>query len=143
MHRVVKIYRKIIHIFEHTGMPWLVLGLRLWIARIFWYSGLTKISHWPATTYLFKYEYKLPYLNPEGAAYVFTFFELVCPILLTVGLATRLATIPILIMIAIIQVTYLNISDHGYWAVMLATILFYGPGRISMDHYIKNKRLFQ
>lgn len=143
MRSVVKIYRKIVTHFEKTGMPLLVLGMRLWIARIFWYSGLTKISHWPATIYLFRYEYKLPHIAPEAAAYVFTSFELICPILLAVGLATRLATIPILMMISIIQFTYLDISDHSYWAIMLATILFYGPGRISMDHYIKNKRLFQ
>lgn len=122
-------------------MPILVLGMRLWIARIFWYSGLTKIASWSSTRHLFRYEYKIPFIHFEAAAYTFTFFELLCPILLVIGLATRLATIPLLIMIAIIQLTYIHLSDHTYWCVMLATILFYGPGRISADEYLKNKEL--
>lgn len=118
----------------------------MWIAGIFWYSGLTKIAIWANTLYLFEEEYKVPYLNYEVAAYLATFFELTCPMLLVLGLATRVATLPLLVMTAVIQFTYLDLIDHRYWAMLLCTILFYGPGLISADYLIKyfySKRLLK
>lgn len=126
-----------ISILEKLMMPLLVLSMRLWMAKIFWYSGLTKISSWESTVYLFKEEYKVPVIPPELAAYFATTFELLCPVLLLLGLASRLATLPMLAMTAVIQFTYLDLIDHRYWAMLLCLILFYGPGNISIDHIIK------
>ena len=139
MKKYITIYFKIIQILEKFFMPILVLLMRFWMARIFWYSGLTKISDWPATIFLFKDEYKVPVIPPEIAAYFAASFELTCPILLTLGLATRLATLPMLAMTSIIQFTYLDLIDHRYWAMLLTTILFYGPGIFSLDNWIKKK----
>ncbi|MFK8039848.1 MAG: DoxX family protein [Rickettsiaceae bacterium] len=120
-------------------LPLILLFTRYWIAQIFWYSGQIKISNWNATLYLFQYEYNVPIIPYELAAYFATIFELACPALLLFGLATRIATLPLLVMTAIIQFTYLNLTDHLYWAICLSTILCYGPGKISIDHFFRKK----
>ncbi len=116
-----------------------MLFMRFWMARIFFYSGLSKISDWQATIYLFQNMYKVPVINPEIAAYLAAAVELTCPIFLILGLATRFATIPMLVMTAVIEFTYLNLIDHSYWAMLLFTILFYGPGLWSLDYLIKRR----
>lgn len=137
--KLVQIYLSVLKVFEKIALPILVLFMRFWMAKIFWYSGLTKISSWQSTVFLFKEEYKVPVIPPEIAAYFATSFELACPILLVLGLGARLATLPMLAMTAVIQFTYLDLIDHRYWAMLLALILFYGPGTLSLDHLILKK----
>ncbi len=136
---ITSIYIKTTQGLTHYGMPLLVLVIRLWMARIFWYSGLTKITDWQATLYLFANEYRVPFIPPEIAAYLAATAELTCPVLLVLGFATRLATLPLLLMTAVIQFTYLNFIDHFYWALLLTTLLCYGPGPLSLDFLIKKK----
>ena len=137
--RMMKSYLNVLKLLEKVGMPLLVLFMRFWMAKIFWYSGLTKISSWKSTVFLFKEEYKVPVIPPELAAYFATTFELACPVLLVLGFATRLATLPMLVMTAVIQFTYLDLIDHRYWAMMLLLILFYGPGPLSLDYLIAKR----
>ena len=116
--------------------PLIVLFMRIWIARIFWYSGLNKISSWKSTIYLFKYAYAVPIIPVDIAAIMATGIELSMPIFLLVGFMTRLAAIPLLCMTAVIQFTYLDLTEHLYWALLLGTIIFYGPGRYSIDRLL-------
>lgn len=134
---VVAIYLQVLDAFERFAMPVLLLIMRLWMASIFWYSGLTKISNWQATLSLFQYEYKVPIIPPEIAAILSSTVELSCPILLTIGLATRLAAFPMLCMAMVIQLTYSQMNEHYYWGMLLCTILFHGPGCLSLDHFIR------
>ena len=113
-----------------------VFFMRFWIAKIFWYSGLTKISSWQSTVYLFKYEYAVPIIPAELAAAMAAATELSAPIFLILGLMTRIAAFPMLCMVAVIQFTYLDLIDHLYWALLLLTIICYGPGRYSLDNLI-------
>ena len=113
-----------------------VFFMRCWIARIFWYSGLTKIDSWETTLMLFEYEYAVPVIPEELAAILATAAELSMPVLLLIGLMSRFAAIPLLFMTAVIQFTYLDLIDHLYWALLLCTIIFYGPGRYSLDHLL-------
>ena len=85
------------------GAPLLQLALRLWIARVFFNSGLTKIQDWDTTVLLFQEEYKVPLLPPDLAALLGTAFELGMPILLVAGLMTRVAALPLLGMSLVIQ----------------------------------------
>jgi putative oxidoreductase len=112
--------------------------MRVFIAKIFWFSGLTKLGNWQGTIALFTQDYKVPLLSPEFAAYLAASFELTCPILLLFGFATRFAALALLGMTAVIQYTYPGYIEHAYWALLLTTILFYGAGRLSLDHYLKN-----
>ena len=113
-----------------------VFFMRFWMAKIFWYSGLTKINSWQSTVYLFKYEYAVPIIPAELAAILATSAELSAPILLVLGIMTRLAAFPMLCMTVVIQFTYLDLIDHLYWALLLCTIIFYGPGRYSVDYFV-------
>jgi len=106
------------------------------MARIFWYSGLTKISSWQTTVYLFEYEYATPIIPAELAAAMATATELSAPIFLLFGFMTRFAAIPMLCMTAVIQFTYLDHIEHIYWAVLLGAIILHGPGKYSIDHLL-------
>lgn len=136
---LIRIYLKTIAIFELLFFPLLVLLMRLWMAMVFWNSGLAKITNWSSTILLFKEEYNVPVISPEFAAYMSATVELTCPILLVLGFATRFATIPMLVMTAVIQFTYFHSLMHLYWAFLFATILFYGPGKFSIDAWMRKK----
>lgn len=139
MQRIIKLYRTVADFSALYLFSALVLFMRLWMAKIFWWSGLTKISSWSTTIALFTNLYKIPVIPPMCAACLSTATELTCPILLTLGLASRFATIPMLIMTAVIQCTYAPCIDNAYWAMLLATILLYGPGIYSLDAWIKKE----
>ena len=118
------------------------LAARLYVAKVFFLSGLTKIRDWETTLALFTDEYQVPLLDPALAARLATFVELGVPPLLFVGLAARLATLPLLAMIAVIQVfVYPNAwSDHLMWAAALLLVLTRGPGVVSLDYWIARMR---
>ena len=132
-------YCKITRLIECFGMPLLTVIMRFYIAKIFFNSGLSKLTIWQSTLSLFEDEYQVPFIPFEIAAYIATFFELTCPIFLIIGLASRIVTLPLLFMLGVIQLTYLSSIDHFYWGIFLCTILFYGPGKLSVDHIISKK----
>lgn len=136
---LISLYVKATDKLQDYGFPILLFIMRCWMANVFFLSGLTKISNWDATLFLFKSEYMVPILPPEIAAYVSTFNELCLPVLLVLGLATRFATLPMLAMTLVIQFTYEMNMEHLYWGFLLLTILFCGPGKISIDYWIKRK----
>jgi putative oxidoreductase len=121
----------------------LQLMFRIAIAAVFWSSGLTKIASWDTTSALFRDEYMVPLLPPEIAAAWAAAFELSCSPLLVLGLATRLATLPLLGMTFVIEVfVYPEYwTQHLMWASILLFLLTKGPGVFSLDHYIE--RLFR
>lgn len=79
--------------------------------------------------------------HPHMAALLATTFELACPVLLVLGLASRLATLPLLGMTAVIQLFVYPESwpDHLIWAAVLLSILARGPGALSLDHLIARR----
>jgi putative oxidoreductase len=120
----------------------LQLMFRIAIAAVFWSSGLTKIASWATTIALFRDVYMVPLLPPEIAAVMSATFELSCSVLIVVGLATRLATLPLLGMTFVIEVfVYPEYwTQHLMWASVLLFLLTKGPGAFSLDHYVE--RLF-
>jgi putative oxidoreductase len=140
--KAARIYRRAAAALEAYVAPVFDLAVRLWIANIFFTSGRQKIGDWESTLYLFAEEYKVPLLPPEPAAYLATAFELVMPALLVLGLAARLAALPLLAMAVTIQFAlgatnpaYDNVQ-HFYWMFLLALIVVRGPGKLSLDHLI-------
>ncbi|MDE1901270.1 MAG: DoxX family protein [Alphaproteobacteria bacterium] len=126
-----------------NGLGSLLLLLeRFWMSKIFFQSGLLKVSDWGNTLFLFANEYSVPLLSPKLAAYAATAVELSCPILLIIGLGSRLAAIPMIVMTGVIEFTYTDNPQHFFWAMVLATILCFGPGKISLDHLIWKKFSF-
>jgi putative oxidoreductase len=116
----------------------LQLMMRVGVGSVFFKAGLLKYSSWEFTIKLFQDEYKVPLLPPEIAARIATFQELTMPILLFLGLGTRLATLPLLGMISVIQTfVYPNAwTDHLTWGSILIFLLTRGPGVFSVDHLI-------
>lgn len=117
----------------------ILLAGRVGVGVVFFKAGLLKYNSWDFTIKLFEEEYKVPLLDPEMAARIATAQELTIPILLFVGLATRLATIPLLGMIAVIQTfVYPNAyNDHLVWGSILVLVLTRGPGVLSVDYLIE------
>jgi putative oxidoreductase len=114
------------------------LLFRLGVASVFLKAGLVKMSSWESTVTLFRDEYRLPLLSPELAATFASTFELGCSTLLILGLGTRFATLPLLGMIATIQLfVYPDAwSEHLVWASVLLFLLTRGPGTVSVDRLI-------
>ena len=123
---------------ERFPLSLLQLLFRVSIAAVFWNSGLTKIASWQSTIVLFRDEYRVPVLPPEIAAALAASVELTCPVLLVLGLATRLATVPMLGMTFVIEAFVYpeDWIEHLTWASMLLLILTRGPGATSIDHWL-------
>lgn len=121
---------------ERFPLAILQLLIRVSIAAVFWNSGLTKIASWQTTVALFRDEYRVPVLPPELAAILAASVELTCPALLVLGLATRVATLPMLGMTAVIEIFVYpeDWIEHLTWASLLLFILTRGPGPIALDH---------
>lgn len=114
-----------------------VLGMRLWIANVFWKSGNAKLGDWEGTISLFADEYKVPVIPPEIAAYMGTATELTAPILIALGLGARFGAGALLVMTAVIEFTYMSFPIHQVWALILLLIILQGPGKASIDHFIR------
>jgi len=130
--------------------PLALLALRLPIAVVFWNSGQTRVEGWnifsitDSQSYLFEHEFGLPF--PELAAHVTAIAEHVLPVLLVLGLFTRLGAFGMLIMTMVIQLfvfpdAWYNV--HMFWATILFAVLALGPGKISIDQLINRWYLGQ
>ncbi|MFK5894880.1 MAG: DoxX family protein [Pseudomonadota bacterium] len=124
--------------------PLLDLALRIWVAKVFFMSGLTKIQSWDTTIMLFQYEYNVPILSPTIAAYMGTAAELTLPILLLAGFFSRPTALALFVFNIVAAISYADISpaginDHIMWGVMLAVTFFHGAGKISADHWLCQK----
>lgn len=123
----------------------LTLFFRLLLASIFWQSGRTKVEGFnlrQQTFFLFEHEYALPLIDPRWAAYAATLAEHLLPLLLVIGLATRLSAFGLLAMTLVIQVfVYPGAwQTHGLWALGLLLIIARGPGPLSLDNLILRRR---
>ena len=114
------------------------LLFRLAVGVVFLRAGLTKVASWEPTVALFREEYRVPVLSPELAAVMASTFELGCSTLLILGLATRLATLPLLGVLLTIQLfVYPQAwSEHLVWGSILVFLLTRGAGVASVDHGI-------
>ena len=120
------------------------LILRCWVAYAFWVSGLTKIQNWDSTLYLFNKEYSVPLLPPEIAAYFGTAAELGFPVLLAFGFLGRFAALALFLFNIVAVISYpdlgaAGIEQHKVWGVMLLVCFLHGPGKLSIDHWIKQR----
>ncbi len=117
------------------------LMLRLFPALVFWQSGRTKVeglSIKDSTWFLFETEYALPVIPHEVAAVLATVAEHLLPVLLILGLCTRLSALGLLGMTAVIQIFVYPAAwmTHGLWAAPLLAVAARGPGQWSADHLI-------
>jgi putative oxidoreductase len=124
--------------------PLVDLAVRLWVANVFFTSGMTKIQNWSSTVSLFENEYAVPLLPPEMAAYLGTAAELSLPVLLVLGFITRPAAIALFLFNIVAVLSYPDVSafgikDHQVWGLLMLVTIVHGPGKLSLDYWIKNK----
>ena len=126
---------------ERIPLALIQLAMRIAVGAVFFNSGLLKINSWEFAIKLFEEEYKVPLLDPIWATRLAAFNELTFPMLLIVGLATRLATLPLLGMILVIQTLVYPQAwvDHLLWGSTLVFLLSRGPGAISLDALIERR----
>ena len=121
------------------GIVWpkIDLGMRLWLAKIFVVSGLLKISTWQTALYLSAHEYPVNWMNPVTAAYVGVSIELVGGVLLALGLLTRYAALPMLVLTLVIQFSYLPFDNQLFWAALFGWYALFGAGPVSIDFLLR------
>lgn len=118
-----------------------LLALRLYTSWIFFPAGLQKTRDWGSTLFLFEEEYRVPLLSPELAAWLGTFGELVFPVLLTMGLLSRVSAAGLFVVNAVAVMSLdviapVAMADHVLWGAMLLAIIVWGQGKISLDHFM-------
>ena len=119
----------------------LQLIMRIAIGSVFFNAGLLKYRSWEITVLLFRDEYKVPLVDPALLARMATFNELTFSTLLFLGLATRLATLPFLGMIVVIQTFVYPDAwiEHLLWTSILLLLLTRGGGALSVDRVIARR----
>ena len=141
-------WRKPLDLFADRAEAVLPLSLillvqRLGIAAVFFMSGRTKVDGLLTVNdtafELFRYEYALPLVPPEAAAYAAAYSEHLFPLLLALGLFTRLSATALLVMTLVIQIFVYPDAwpTHLSWAGLLLPLIALGGGKLSVDHLVK------
>lgn len=144
--------------FARIPHAFIALLARVSLAVTFWVSGQTKIEGlvldpigWTAefgvprlsagAVELFRSEYALPLLPPALATLLAALAEHLLPVLLLVGLATRLSALGLLVMTLVIQLfVYPDAyATHGLWAALMLYLMARGPGAVSIDHLLAGR----
>lgn len=134
-------WMRLIHWLDGIPYALLAVPLRFAVATVFWNSAMTKLANWSTAVELFREEYKVPLLPPEFAAYLAVSIELLTPILLVLGLATRPVALVLLAMTAVIEVFVYPQAwpTHIQWAAMLLVLLCRGAGNWSLDSLLRKR----
>lgn len=125
------------------------LGARAYVAWQFMKSGWLKLQDWGSTLDLFENEYRVPLLTPHLAAVAGTAGELLFPALLITGLCGRLGAVGLFAVNGLAVISYSHvllqegfeaaIGQHVLWGWLLIMLAVYGPGRISVDHWLAGR----
>lgn len=124
----------------------LLMVSRFGIAAVFFLSGRTKVEGFltikPSTYDLFSSEYTLPLLSPNVAAHLATYAEHLFPVLLVLGLFTRMSALGLLVMTTVIEIFVYPDAwpTHLCWAGLLLPLLAHGGGKWSLDHALRHRR---
>ena len=142
----------------HSTLGWLAWAAGLLappVARValaipFLKSGLTKWSGWfhvsPVADFMFQSMFQLhifghlyPFPIPNVLAHIDAIAEVLFPVLLLAGFATRLSALGILGMIPVIQLTDPSgwANFHLPWTGLALAIITLGPGKLSLDFAVE------
>lgn len=121
--------------------PLAQLAARVYVGSVFFRSGLTKLRDWDITLALFADEYRVPLLNPTVAAFMGTGAELALPALLVAGLfgrfaAAGLSVLNVVAVLSLADIPEAALQGHVFWGSLLAALLLWGPGRLSVDRFM-------
>jgi putative oxidoreductase len=130
------------------GSP-LALVTRLYVGWVFLKSGWLKVTDWETTTYLFRDEFRVPFLPPDAAALLGAAGELLFPGLLILGLFGRWSAMGLQLVNVMAVVSYAHvlfkdgfeaaIAQHYLWGFMLLMLMIQGPGKWSVDAWLARR----
>jgi putative oxidoreductase len=143
MNKLINLYNTLFEKLDYLQPVGLLLA-RFYVAWVFFKAGLTKLRDWESTLMLFEYEYAVPVLNFEVAAYLATFGEIVLPILLVLGLFGRKAAIGLFIVNYVAVISFEDmpaaaLNEHVYWGILMLLVAIWGAGKLSLDNLFKIK----
>ena len=131
--------------------PLALLAARIYIAKIFIWSGWLKLTAWDQTVELFTSEYHVPVLSPLPAAVLGTFGELFFPTLLVLGLFGRIGALGTFAVNAMAVISYSHvlfgegfeaaIGQHILWGTLTLGLTVFGPGALSLDRLLERQRM--
>ena len=129
--------------FQAQGLASLLA--RLYVAQVFFLSGLTKLRDWSVTLALFEDEYQVPLLPPELAAYLGTAGELALPVLLVMGLGGRfaalgLSVVNVMAVLSLSEIAPAALLGHQLWGALLLLLALWGAGPWSLDAWLGARR---
>jgi putative oxidoreductase len=127
----------------------LLFGTRLFVSWQFLKSGWLKVTTWDTTLELFRSEYHVPVLPPYLAAVVGASGELFFPVLLILGLFTRLGALGLFAVNAMAVISYWHVlgsegfeaalGQHILWGYMILVLTVCGGGSISVDTFLEKR----
>ncbi len=105
---------------------------------VFFQSGLIKYQSWDSTLYLFEFEYQVPLVPWQLAAYLGTAAELILPIFVALGFLARPMTLALFVFNIVAVASYpllweRGFDDHIMWGVILLVVSVWGPGWLNLD----------
>ncbi len=143
MKQLCTLYSRLVKISNKTLSPLLDLGIRLFMANIFFTSGKLRLNdylngQWDNQITAFTDYHPIPGIPGDIAAIAGTTGEIVLPVLLAFGLFTRFGAAGLLIMTMSIQFLVpaeyeIANPDHYMWMLLLAVPLLKGSGMLSAD----------
>ncbi len=145
---MIKLLKRFFNLLEFLS-PLGDLAARIWIGYIFFKAGWLKIMSWQGTVMLFTHEFSVPLLAPLVAAVIGTGAELILPILLVLGLGSRISIAIFFVynLVAVISYPHLwtpdgaqGLAQHINWGLLLALLMFHGPGKLSLDYLIRRDK---
>lgn len=141
--RLAKLYYAAARLPEYLA-PVFDLGLRLYLASVFFKSGLTKIQNWDSTLYLFNEVYHVPLLPPDLAATLAASAELGLSSLLVIGLLGRFSAAGLFILNGVAVISYADLSQAGInqhlsWGILLGVLLVLCRGNWSLDAWLEKR----
>lgn len=118
--------------------PVMLLAARFYVGWAFFSSGLTKLKNWDSTLFLFEEEYQVPLLPYEIAAYLGTAAEIILPLLLMAGLASRFSAlglffVNIVAVISLEDIAAAAYAEHVLWGTLLLQVVIFSGGRFALD----------
>jgi putative oxidoreductase len=148
MNTLKQFFLPISHLYQNVAIkfsllePVALFAARFYVGWAFFSSGLTKLRDWDSTLFLFEEEYQVPILPYELAAYLGTAAEIILPILLITGLASRFAAlglffVNIVAVISLEDIAPVAYAEHILWGVLLAQVVIFSGGRFTIDRWIK------
>ncbi|MHB1245961.1 MAG: DoxX family protein [Sulfuriferula sp.] len=138
-HMLRQSYSRLVAVLEWLQAPAL-LAARLYVAYVFFMSGLESLRSWNATLYLYENEFHVAILSPHVAAIIGTAGEILLPPLLALGLFGRFGALGLLVVNAVALLSYMYalqapaIMFHVIWGILLIMVALWGPGKWSADY---------